>query len=79
MSGPLVGDSIARRHIAELAERRTGLADPGGLVSTELPVELFGLRHAAKMLGHRRDTFFAKLIPGGRGTPDAVSVLDCTA
>jgi hypothetical protein len=36
-----------------------------------LQAEPFGLRHAAKMRWHRRDTFFAKLIPadGARRMP----------
>ena len=71
MSEPLVGESIARQRIAEEAERRTGVLDPGGPGLTELRAEPFGLRHAAKMLWHRRDTFFAKLIPadGARRMP----------
>jgi hypothetical protein len=62
---------VSPANIAEEAARRTDFLDPGGPGLTELRAEPFGLRHAAKVLWHRRDAFFAKLIPadGARRMP----------
>ena len=45
MADAFDGLAIARQRIAEEAEARTGFLDLGGLGLTELPPELFRLRH----------------------------------
>jgi hypothetical protein len=48
------GLSIARRRIGEEAKRRTGFLDLSALGLTELPAELFALRHLRRLhLGYR--------------------------
>ena len=45
MAGASEGERIARERIAKEADERTGFLDLGGLGLTELPAELFELKH----------------------------------
>ena len=64
------GESIARQRIAEEAERRTGFLDLSQLGLTELPAELFTLRHLRCLkLGWRLTVKDGVLVTAGWNNP----------